>query len=66
MNSTHHFHLRLGDDIDVSSADIEMGTVVFRLNGVTFYVPTERALEFVHAVATDWSQTARDALSSQV
>ena len=66
MNSNHHFHLRSDDEIKISSSDIGMDTVVFRINEVTFYVPAGRVIEFVHAVASDWSETAKGALPSQV
>lgn len=65
MNSNHHFHLRTDDEMRISSSDIGMDTIVFRINEITFYVPSSRALEFVHAVASDWSETVKGYLDSQ-
>lgn len=57
MNSNHHFHINVNDRIDISSADIDMGTIVFRIGSVTFYVPVGMAETFVNAVSDDWSAT---------
>lgn len=66
MNSTHHFHIHEGDEIKISSSDIGLDTVVFRINEVTFYVPTARVTEFVYEITMDWSEMAKQALASQV